>query len=725
MSRRIPTVQELSLNICRENLQNSQSELFEGSENINVQIDGDAEVTRMWRFGTLDLLSQCRYYLHYFTDESNTDQQRYVKDLKVGNRVFEGIWRQAFTRTIQRTEQGETYYILAQTLRQGWATSIDWTEARIKEEKLLPGNSEGSGNEASDDPEIYYFIDFPNFSPFSVDAALRGLATTLSSVTVQGQSLGDNLHLVTGTHERQDDASSVITLKIARPQYLLNGYSSWGGGRQSDDKYLWNVPKDLAETILDANKAQGVTARPSYRGELVDIVFSSTAMDTMNAKYDSLETELRTEDTVIYENKSVPLDAPTRSQGEIYRASNSFNGDGGYDARLQYSASYAKTTEFDSQSSAFKSAHAWLYKNSRTTISVPTNTGSGVYRASQSENEDGTYDGQLQYVYGTGSGQHEFKSSISDLFETTETIYKSSPTPVVARDDVVGGIYQATNAITDEGLYNGRTIYRGSIDKNVLFSSMTSNFRKRSTWIYRNSRTAIEAPAHTGAGVYIAQQSMNEDQTYNGQMQFTESNGNGIYSFDSFHGHLNDRLSVIYKNSNTGVAAPADALGYIYQASNSIAEDGTYNSNLLYTTSNPQNIYFTWTTRNGTSSSWIYKNQTSFPSTAPLTNATNNDISSTINADGTYDVSMKAVPFAGSGGTDFWAEYEFAHKHYRDKDGQLLGIYHYQTTDIDKARDWALAAFDDATVGGRNLIDTDFRFAGKDRWVGIYVSKIS
>ena len=178
MGRGTPKFSDIQTEKCLEKLKASQSFFIDEQENVSVSIDGDGELTRVWRLGVSDNWSELRYFLQYFTDVKNvqnvdTPTPTYSVDgLVIANNDFDGIWRNAYIRRIQRTVKGETYYYLAQTLRQGWCTKLEWDENRKKSEISLPGNTQGTGNKKSDSPEKYVLAEFPNISPFAVDVII-------------------------------------------------------------------------------------------------------------------------------------------------------------------------------------------------------------------------------------------------------------------------------------------------------------------------------------------------------------------------------------------------------------------------------------------------------------------------------------------------------------------------------------------------------------------------
>jgi len=65
------------------------------------------------------------------------------------------------------------------------------------------------------------------------------------------------------TSGREEDGSAFINVTLYRPQYTLNSYEYYDTAEESEVIYLWNVPKDIAQQILDDFKAlrDGSSAR--------------------------------------------------------------------------------------------------------------------------------------------------------------------------------------------------------------------------------------------------------------------------------------------------------------------------------------------------------------------------------------------------------------------------------------------------------------------------------
>jgi hypothetical protein len=296
---------------------------------------------------------------------------------------------------------------------------------------------------------------------------------------------------------------------------------------------------------------------------------------------------LEDEDTTLYKRSSTKIDAPTELAGTIYRADNTINEDDGtYDGRLVYSRGNAHVIPFASRRTAFLAQESVLYRNSSSALTAPDVTGSGMYDVSNSINQFGLYDAQLVYQYGTGQGQGSHASLRSALEDGDRLLYKNSNSIVDAPEDGQGYLYQADNSLNDDGTYDARLQYTKGNEAVVGFVSLRTAFRQRDEVQYQNSTTKVEPPATVGSGMYQANNRVNQFGLYDGSLAYDRGTGQGQGSHASLRSALEDGDRLIYKNSNSIVDAPEDGQGYLYQADNTLNDDGTYDARLQYSKGN-------------------------------------------------------------------------------------------------------------------------------------------
>jgi len=236
---------------------------------------------------------------------------RTVATPTVDHKIFDGTWRlvdiktqrrRAKDRGVERDEDYDADAIVV-TFRYGWITTlvtggnVIYGEARLVNKKRLPGNdstTDAGADSTSDDPERYLLIEWPNCSADHDASILAELSEVeYTDPAADGQTHSGTYHKVYATSERVDDKSTTIRILLAQPQYTLNAFEAWNTAWAKDRTYLWNVPKDLAQNILDAFKehSDGRSATCSYSTDhgLVNIVLMSPAVTKSNLTTDSID----------------------------------------------------------------------------------------------------------------------------------------------------------------------------------------------------------------------------------------------------------------------------------------------------------------------------------------------------------------------------------------------------------------------------------------------------
>lgn len=225
----------------------------------------DREFTRAWTNLPNAFLDEARDIL--LARRSETDP---YADLK----KYTGKWRIAWVSIKRSPKDGDGQ--IFETLRYGLATAVDWTEARLLTSVYAKGNAQSANsvaNTTSIDPERYLVVRFPNIDPRSI-AAIQGVApfssTALTTFTVETQAFSGTWYVVFSSSGRdEDDGAAWIDLILARDQFTTYGVESQGGSREDAVYRLYNVPKTLVQTILDAWRTagastKGYSARESY-----------------------------------------------------------------------------------------------------------------------------------------------------------------------------------------------------------------------------------------------------------------------------------------------------------------------------------------------------------------------------------------------------------------------------------------------------------------------------
>jgi hypothetical protein len=206
-------------------------------------------------------------------DADSSIRYAYVTEPLIDNQTKAGNWRQVSVRLERVDSQGRvgpdgTIIRLVQTLAEGFLTSLPYADARLVETRTH------SGDDATNGQERYVTLEWVGVDPDTLDTLSAAKSSTavidgLQYRKVQHDgatvivSLGDGWHHLAVTGALAQDGSGTVRWLVADPEYVLEGFSSWLGSRQSADTYYFNVPEALAQGIIDTAKARGADAAPS------------------------------------------------------------------------------------------------------------------------------------------------------------------------------------------------------------------------------------------------------------------------------------------------------------------------------------------------------------------------------------------------------------------------------------------------------------------------------
>jgi hypothetical protein len=209
-------------------------------------------------------------------------------------------------------------------------------------------------------------------------------------------------------------------------------------------------------------------------------------------------------------------------------------------------------------------------------------------------------------------------SSVRGTLQDEDTVlYKRSSTKIDAPTHKAGSIYKADNSINeDDGTYDGRLQHERGKAASVEFVSLRTAWRQRDTILYRNSSTVITAPAITGAGMYAADNQENAFGLYDSQLTFDRGTLSTGVTHASMRGVAEDADRILYKNSNAPIDAPANPVGGIYHADNTLQDDGTYDAKLQLNTAKELITEYPAETLSGTDGSTqvsLYRNSSTIP----------------------------------------------------------------------------------------------------------------
>ena len=203
-----------------------------------------------------------------------------ITDQETPFRLLEGTYRTVKIESVPvRNRDGEIIgEQINHSLAKGYYTSIGapdtWTWGRVVSIKdaLWNSSSLASVSNAGTDSDFSIFsIRFPYIEPSLVNTIAKSLnASTYSNPVVHGETIAGDFHNISVSGKIEQDGTASIVITLARPQYVLLAYSDVGGSNESDVTYLWNVPLDIAQGILDDYKAAypvGATATADYSME--------------------------------------------------------------------------------------------------------------------------------------------------------------------------------------------------------------------------------------------------------------------------------------------------------------------------------------------------------------------------------------------------------------------------------------------------------------------------
>lgn len=179
---------------------------------------------------------------------------RSVVDVELPFVKLSGYWRNA---GVTHVVQDQTAYVTL-TLAKGYLTTATWSYARVRAQEISNANGSSSGltNGASDNPGNLITIEFPFVEPNMASAVAASLSAASYTDPIIGAEtvLGTFINLFSAI-EPANDGSATVLLVLARNQYVVEAYSTYGGFNQITAIHLWNVPENRAQTLIDAWKA--------------------------------------------------------------------------------------------------------------------------------------------------------------------------------------------------------------------------------------------------------------------------------------------------------------------------------------------------------------------------------------------------------------------------------------------------------------------------------------
>jgi hypothetical protein len=237
-------------------------------------------------------------------------------------------------------------------LRKGFATALAWDEAiEISGHDLQSNTSTYFGAQT----EKYIEVIFPNVDPESVETLITTLksAQYITNPTIQGVVRSGTYELIHLKPEKQEDGCIWLRVFMGTPQYSFRCFEKIGTPDETEVYYLWNVPKRLAQDLVDSYETgTGTSAIANYSTAqgLVDITVRTRGTVILITI-----SNIKTEDgclTYEYQDfywgltlaQAQALDIGVAPQGWIYRLDGiSYDGQASYSARVTRIQARART----------------------------------------------------------------------------------------------------------------------------------------------------------------------------------------------------------------------------------------------------------------------------------------------------------------------------------------------------------------------------------------------
>jgi len=284
------------------------------------------DLVSYWPDVTEDQYEECRDYIYQYTDVSNKKKQRrWVDDPAIGEETYSGRWRLVDV-TYNRERRGSPGII--RRLRKGWAEKIEWDEALIVDARDLQ-----IADSASNTDERYITVVFPNFNPEKIHSAITSLRATgtVTDPVLDGDQKTGTWEIVFTRSRKQEDGSFNIEMILANPRYTLITYTGRNTPAETKVTYLWNVPKRIAQSVVDASgytsgTGTGAIANYSTGEGVVDLTIRQR---TESAK---ISIELKTKDGALYTERMKYFWGLTKAEAEAFAVPEA----GMYDANFNH-----------------------------------------------------------------------------------------------------------------------------------------------------------------------------------------------------------------------------------------------------------------------------------------------------------------------------------------------------------------------------------------------------
>jgi len=412
----------ISLNLAREILDERHALVYRGDDDTWVSLVGDAELRRVWRESVPDYYSDLADFLNQYTSAKNGEPLKYVDNPMASDVEYTGRWRQAYVR--EYVDNAGDHFVM-QVLRKGYietllvSGALDWTEARLVDGLVNDGDTFGSHRTYEEDnntAQRFLTVTWNNVSPYKVnaiEAELLALGYATFNPVIRGENYSGQWNRLIVSKKIEEDGSATVTLVLAKPRFNLEAYVNYDTPEHEDIIYLYDVPQQIAQDVLETYKSEGRTAsvgRQSKSG-LVDIVIRGRDEEFVDL-YDATTERgcMYIETTYYYWGYTKDaMDAivgpymSTTTDGTIKSLSLSVRSDGLYDFRMsERSAQAVSYTNVETEKSfgfTETTSYYWNYTQASMNALIVSFMGAAVDGERRSvgisKNTDCTYNFQL------------------------------------------------------------------------------------------------------------------------------------------------------------------------------------------------------------------------------------------------------------------------------------------------------------------------------------------
>ena len=575
------------------------------TEQTSMSLVGDVEIRRAWADSIPDDASNLIAYLEHFTSTKNPQPLKTVTDPMASQAVMKGLYRQvSVIKTKHLYPDGGSVHrnVIIQVLRKGYIEgllladgSLDWSEARLVESKQLHAGATGYDTGS----ENYLTVEWPNVSPYrakTIVDQINGLAVSGFGPVVKGETYDTGYHRLHCGSRIEDDGSATIRLFLAHPEFTLYAFSNWLSKTEKDVFYFWNVPKELAQPLLELYRGKGKSATCNYNTNqaLVDIIIYET---NFRAELYLDVVAKNNCDAIMYADYYWGVEDPeaytinTAPRGWTYERRISPQADG-YDIIIFRTQSQhrAYDTRWASYSTLVEVSQ-YQQLGAPGEVHIPDVTGvgaGGIYEVNVRPRDDCSLDIMTNYERGKRVDLigRRVRSSYVELADRDR--YWNIATAVQADEDAIGYIYDASNDLNRFGLYDASHSIRTAREQTVPATAISDNALASATRSQSvNVGDPIAADSFNIAGyIYEATSSLNDFGLYDGGKVKRTAKPVTVGVKRTRNGVLASvDTNILHNAVNAAEASDAEA-GWIYDARNLYNDFGRYDSVTSTTTAN-------------------------------------------------------------------------------------------------------------------------------------------